>query len=682
MNNDVEADDLESIRLIFFEECGEQLSLLEDELSSLNAETGPGEKINTIFRAVHSIKGGAGAFGMEKLVRFSHLFEAVLEKFRSGECTIDHASVATFLKAADVLADIVGFYRDGRDLTVQDDVVEELDRYLNAPQIVLENTDVVDPLPEDIDGFSFTPVKIDFPEEQKLHLEITPKIGLYKSGDDIRNILSFLEKKGRIEVELYCNNVPALEEFNINDTYSVWNVQINSCEDKNSLEEVFEWSGSNIEVKFIDKKINENKLEKINSNKKEEINNEFLKIENSPKNLRKENPTIRVDTKRVDKLVDLLSELVINQGAIRSQMKANDIRPGSALDIVISELDQLTHELQENVMAMRAHPIKTVFQRMGRIVRETSRISGKDVTLHLEGEDTEVDRSILEKLSDPLTHMVRNAIDHGLESEDIRVAAGKPAEGKVSLRAFHRSGRIIIEVEDDGSGLNCDKIYKKAISKGIINSSYSMEKEEIQNLIFEPGFSTVENVSDLSGRGVGMDVVRKSISEIGGRISILTEENKGTLFSISLPLTLAVVEGLIFRTQEQNFIVPVSGVVEAFLFQESKKIQISEDIWGYPYRDEYIPIMHSKKLTKKEKKDVISNSCLVIENEKKEKLAIIVDDIIDQSRFVVKSIEKNYRKIPGFSSATILGDGGVALIVDVDFLIESVSGKKFVRSAE
>ncbi|GAN88818.1 chemotaxis signal transduction histidine kinase CheA [Gluconobacter frateurii M-2] len=683
MSNYVETDDLESIRLIFFEECGEQLSILEEELSYLDTVTGPGEKINTIFRAVHSIKGGAGAFGMEKLVRFSHLFEAVLEKFRGGECAVDQAAIATFLKAADVLTDIVAFYRDGTDLSVQDDVVEELDRYINVPEALSKSPVSVEELPEDIEGISFTPIKIDLPKKEKFLLEITPRIGLYESGDDIRNILSFLEKKGEMEVEIHCDDLPNIEEFNVNKTYSTWNIVIFSNENKNSLEEIFEWSGDNIKVEFLEEKHIICKLaEKIPNNFDKNKVDEFSGAQKPSRDSRKENPTIRVDTKRVDKLVDLLSELVINQGAIRSQMKVNDIRPGSALDIVISELDQLTHELQENVMAMRAHPIKTVFQRMGRIVRETSRVSGKDVILHLEGEDTEVDRSILEKLSDPLTHMVRNAIDHGLESTHLRVAAGKPAEGQLSLRAFHRSGRIIIEIEDDGAGLNCEKIHQKAISKGIINNSILMEKEEIQNLIFEPGFSTVENVSDLSGRGVGMDVVRKSISEIGGRISILTEEDKGTLFSISLPLTLAVVEGLIFRTQKQNFIVPVSGVVEAFLFQESKKFKISEDVWGYPYRDEYIPIIHSENLTEKNKIETKNNSCLIIENEKKEKIALIVDEIIDQSRFVVKSIEKNYKKISGFSSATILGDGGVALIVDVDFLIESVSGKKNVRAAK
>ena len=356
-------------------------------------------------------------------------------------------------------------------------------------------------------------------------------------------------------------------------------------------------------------------------------------------------------------------------------MKVNDIRPGSPLDIAISDLEQLTHELQENVMAMRAHPIKMVFQRMGRIVRETSRVANKQVALHLEGEDIEVDRSILEKLSDPLTHMVRNAIDHGLESTDIRTISGKSSEGNLFLRAFHRSGRIIIEVEDDGSGLNCDKIYRKAILKGIINSKSIMEKEEIQNLIFSPGFSTVDNVSDLSGRGVGMDVVKKSISDMGGRISIFSKENEGTLFSISLPLTLSVVEGLIFRSHNQIFIIPVSSVVEALLFQKNKIFEISEGVWGFSYRNQYIPIFHSGKIINNNFINENNNSYIIIENEKREKIAIIVDEIIDQSRFVVKSIEKNYKKIEGFSSATILGDGGVALIVDVDFLIETFCSK-------
>ncbi|KXV21616.1 chemotaxis protein CheA [Gluconobacter japonicus] len=668
MSNYVKDDDLENIRQIFFEECAEQLSLLEEELSSLEETAEVSEKINTIFRAVHSIKGGAGAFGMEKLVRFSHLFEAVLEKFRSGECVVNSVSIATFLKAADVLTDIVSFYRDGTDLSVQDNVSEELNGYLEKIEKYNDNS-------EGINSFCFSPIKINLEEENTFYIQIIPEFIFYENGDDIRNILFFLEKKGTIVVEINSLNIPCLDTFETNKTYSIWNVEIKTTYDKSEVEEIFAWSGNSIKVNFLDyEKFLEEKNKDytfFNEGKKEPILGKSLQISH------KENATIRIDTKRVDSLVDLLSEIVINQGAIRAQMKINDIRPGSPLDIAISDLEQLTHELQENVMAMRAHPIKMVFQRMGRIVRETTRVANKQVALHLEGEDTEVDRSILEKLSDPLTHMVRNAIDHGLESTDIRTISGKSSEGNLFLRAFHRSGRIIIEVEDDGSGLNCDKIYRKAISKGIINSKSIMEKEEIQNLIFSPGFSTVESVSDISGRGVGMDVVKKSISDMGGRISISSEKNEGTLFSISLPLTLSVVEGLIFRSQNQNFIVPVSSVVEALLFQKNKIFEISQGIWGYLYRDQYIPIFYSGKVINKDFINGYNNSCIIVENEKREKIALIVDEIIDQSRFVVKSIEKNYKKVSEFSSATILGDGEVALIVDVDFLIEIFSSKNY-----
>lgn len=682
MSKDAEFDDLESIRQIFFEECSEQLGALEEELSSLDATCGPGEKINTIFRAVHSIKGGAGAFGMEKLVRFSHLFETVLEKFRSGECQIDHDAVAIFLKAADSLNDIVAFYQEGRPLTAQDGVEAELQTYLND-YTTPENAPASEEAPmEDIDGVFFAPVKIDFDEneEKTFFLLVKPKFSLYSNGDDIRNIISFLKKKGKITVDVNSGSVPCLNEFDLEKVYSQWIISIKTIEEKKSIEEVFEWSFDDIDVEFVD----EVEKYKLTTSHKEDNYTEKLSIKNpenfsilesTKKSIRKESPTVRVDTGRVDKLVDLISELVINQGAIRSQMQIHNIRAGSALDIVISELDQLTHELQENVMAMRAHAVKTVFRRMGRIVRETGRIARKDVLLTLEGEETEVDRSILEKISDPLTHMVRNAIDHGLESENKRVAAGKSAQGNLFLRAFHRSGRIIIEVEDDGAGLNCEKIYEKACKKGITSRSVVMEKDEIQNLIFSPGFSTVENVSDLSGRGVGMDVVKRSISEIGGRISIFTEEGKGTRFSISLPLTLAVVEGLIFRIQQQKFIVPVSGVVEAFVFQEQKSFRVSANIKGYPYREEYVPLISGNVLIEDYNKREYGNICLIIENEKKEKMALIVDEIIDQSRFVIKSIEKNYKKINGFSSATILGNGGVALIIDVDVLIGNISRK-------
>lgn len=658
-------DGLEEIRQVFFQECEEHLSVLEDELGSIGTSRDKLSKINTIFRSVHSIKGGAAAFGMENLVRLAHLFEEVLEKFRSGLLDIDQGSVEIFLKATDFLSDIVSFYRFGTSLSDSNETYADLNHYLNDGIDPDQNLILNSTVPEEIDEFKFQPVKIDIVDQKEntFFFEINPKYSFYSNGDDTINFLVFLQKKGIIEVELDATEVPSLTSFEEDVCYLKWKIILRTAETRENIEEIFEWSGGDLGCKFIESPFSKDNLElqplPIPTHESSNdglvdpaLVNRVFQYEN------KKHSTIRIDTCRVDKLVDLVSELVINQGAIRTQMQSSNVLPGSSLDIAVSELNQLTQELQENVMAMRAHPIKAIFQRMNRIVREAARLSGKHVVFHIEGEEAEIDRSILEKLSEPLMHLIRNAIDHGLEEPNIRKNSNKNNEGNLYLRAFIRSGRFIIEVEDDGSGLNCSKIYKKAISKKIIMPGIQLEKEEIQNLIFSPGFSTLDVVSELSGRGVGMDVVKKTVSEIGGNISVFSEEGKGTKFSISLPMTLSIIDGLIFKSGNQKFIVPTNYVVEAFLLEEKKILKISENELKYLYRNELIPI------NIKEKKYL--SICLVLQNEKKSNYAIVVDELIDQSKFVIKSIEKNYKKLSGFLSSTILGDGSVALIIDVD----------------
>ncbi|MBM3097991.1 chemotaxis protein CheA [Gluconobacter cerinus] len=663
-------DSLGEIRQIFFQECEENLSVLEEELGSIESSQDKFSKINAIFRAVHSIKGGAGAFGMEKLVRISHLFEEVLDKFRSGFRNIDQDAVVIFLKTTDCLAEIISFYRSGSELIETNDICDDLCRYLNDTGVSDRDSKFISNLTKEIDEFEFHPVKIDLglPQENTFYIEISPTLSFYSHGDDVPNLFIFLQKKGVLTVELDAAKIPSLTSFATDVCYLKWTIILRTSEARENIEEIFEWSGGDLSYEFIESPSATDSLElKFLPITKHENSNDGLvgpmAVNRDHQYNNKEYSTVRIDTSRVDKLVDLVSELIINQGAIRSQMKLSNVLSGSSLDIAISELNQLTQELQENVMAMRAHPIKAVFQRMNRIVREAARLSGKNVVFHTEGEEVEIDRSIMEKLSEPLMHLIRNAIDHGIEEPNVRDDNGKSKEGNLYLRAFIRSGRFVIEVEDDGGGLNSDKIYEKALSRGIIVPGSHLEKEEIQSLIFSPGFSTLDVVSDLSGRGVGMDVVKKNIFEMGGKISVSSEEKKGTKFLISLPMTLSVLEGLIFKIEEQKFIAPINNVIEAFLLNEKKIFRISEFDMKYLYRNELIPISFKKKND--------SSICLILENDQKIKHAIIVDELIDQSRFVIKSIESNYKKIPGFSSSSILGDGSVALIIDVDCYIDN-----------
>ncbi|MEN3166898.1 chemotaxis protein CheA [Gluconobacter sp. OJB] len=667
-------DDMDAIRQIFFDECDEQLALLEEELTILGEESEDGEKINTIFRCVHSIKGGAAAFGMEELVKFSHLFESVLDLFRSGALPVTTESIATFLKCKDALFDIVAaFKNEGAACEVAPETVVELERYLHSgkgePEPLIENIEM-----DDIFGMAFAPVKIEIeaPIDQQFSISLRVTTEFYERGDDVRNILLALKELGTLQVEVDTDVVPLIGDVSPERSYLTWKLVLKTQKSRGDVEEIFEWSGEDLQATVT--LVAEN-IEDVPASLPVVVE-EKTDIQIKKSSERKDSATVRVDIQRIDKLVDLIGELVINQGAIQSQMRRNKVHGDSVLGNVVTAQEQLIHELQENVITMRAYPIKTVFQKLGRVVRETARLTGKQVRLVLEGEDTEVDRSILEKLSDPLTHMVRNAIDHGIESPQIRSHAGKEPEGLLRLRAFQRSGRIIVEIQDDGAGLDPDRIYEKAVEKKIIERGQKLDREEIYSLIFEPGFSTVAEVTDVSGRGVGMDVVKQSLQQINGRIFINSAKGKGTTFSISLPFTLSVIEGIIFKAEGQDFIIPVNNVLETIIFDAKKAFHVGEGKYGYPYRDGYLSVIYASDIIGKSSGGINQKICFVIENENEEKLAFIVDKIIDHSRFVVKNLEDNYRKIACFSTATILGDGNVAFILDVEFLFGEVLKKR------
>lgn len=339
----------------------------------------------------------------------------------------------------------------------------------------------------------------------------------------------------------------------------------------------------------------------------------------------------------------------------------------------ITSMQALTRDIQDAVMAVRAQPVRSVFQRMQRVVREACSMTDKDITLTLEGEDTEVDRTLVEKLTDPLTHMLRNAVDHGIESAEDRLAAGKSATGHILLSAGHRSGRILITIKDDGGGINRERVLATAIKRGIVAPDAALTDDEINNLIFAPGFSTAATVSDLSGRGVGMDVVKQAILGLGGRITINSVEGEGTTFCLSLPLTLAVLDGMLIVAAGSTMVIPISSVVETMMINP-------QDIYALPDGSRMVSIRgNCMPLIPLGAELGLSDSpvtpaeavILIVENESGARVALVVDKICDQAQVVIKSIEKNYRQIPGVSAATILGDGSVSLILDVPALIAS-----------
>jgi two-component system chemotaxis sensor kinase CheA len=387
--------------------------------------------------------------------------------------------------------------------------------------------------------------------------------------------------------------------------------------------------------------------------------------------------TIRVDLDRVDRLINLVGELVINQAMLSQSVIENDTTGTSAVNMGLEELQQLTREIQDSVMAIRAQPVKPVFQRMSRIVREVADMIGKQIRLITEGENTEVDKTVIDKLAEPLTHMIRNAVDHGIETPEKREAAGKNPEGTVKLSAKHRSGRILIELQDDGAGINRERVRQKAIDNDLIAADANLSDEEIDNLIFMPGFSTADKISDISGRGVGMDVVKRSIQALGGRISITSRPGLGSTFTMSLPLTLAVLDGMVVTVAGQTLVVPLTAIVETLQPEAQSIHSFGANQRLISIRNSFCPLVDVGRILnfRATQANPVEGVALLVESEGGGQRALMVDAIQGQRQVVIKSLEANYTHVPGIAAATILGDGRVALILDVDAVVGASRGQ-------
>jgi two-component system chemotaxis sensor kinase CheA len=394
--------------------------------------------------------------------------------------------------------------------------------------------------------------------------------------------------------------------------------------------------------------------------------------------------TVRVDLDRIERLVNLVGELVINQAMLSQSVAEAGVATDGKIASGLDEFLQLTRDIQDGVMMIRAQPVKSLFQRLSRIVRESSDAAGKSVRLVTEGESTEIDKTMIERLSDPLTHMIRNAVDHGLEVPEKRVALGKPAEGTVTVTAGHRSGRVVIEVRDDGAGINRPKVQAIAEERGLIPHGLTLSDAEIDSLLFLPGFSTASQISKLSGRGVGMDVVKNAIATLGGRIAINSEPGRGTTFSISLPLTLAVLDGMVIETAGETLVVPLNAIVETLTLRNEDVTRVGPSATVVRVRESFVPLLDlAWLLGYGPARPVYSDTiALLISNDDGTRAALVVDRIVDQRQVVIKGLEDSYGRVPGVAAATILGDGRIALILDPSDLMARPQGRPSLRYAE
>ncbi|WP_421692812.1 chemotaxis protein CheA [Aestuariivirga sp.] len=690
-------DPMAEIRLTFFQECDEQLTALENGLLAMQEGDTDPETVNAVFRAVHSIKGGAGAFKLDALVSFAHVFETALDKVRGNVYVPDSEAMKLFLRAADALADLVSASRDNaiKDRAPYDALAAEFDALIGT---AAQEDD-------DLGGLDFQPIITSFdaapaapqPALNRFTIRFRPLRELFSKANDPLALFRELARLGTLTCQCDIKNLPFLDTIDPEDSYLSWHLTLETESALAAVKEIFDFVEGDCDL-AIEAQADpapaaadappEMDITAILKKVREEAPAIVAAAAATPKPVAapvdageaassKANgktavlPTIRVDLERVDRLINLVGELVINQAMLTQRVLHSSHVRDREVTSSLEELERLTREIQESVMAIRAQPVRPLFQRMSRIVREVADATGKDVRLRTDGEATEVDKTVVELLADPLTHMIRNAVDHGLESPEKRIAAGKPPEGTVRLAAAHRSGRVIIEVSDDGQGINRPKVLQKAIANGLVAADALLSDSEIDGLLFLPGFSTAQSVSNISGRGVGMDVVKRSIQALGGRISITSLPGQGSTFTLSLPLTLAVLDGIVVSVDEQTFVIPLTAIVETVKHESSRIHHVGDYSFVLRVRDVLVPLIDvgAELGVRPPTTQVRPGVAILIETANGSRSALLVDNIQDQRQVVIKSLETNYKRVDGIAAATILGDGRVAMILDVDALV-------------
>ncbi|NJC39819.1 two-component system chemotaxis sensor kinase CheA [Brevundimonas alba] len=701
------ADPFEAIKVTFFQECDELLGDLETGLLAIEAGSADDETINAVFRAVHSVKGGAGAFGLEDLVRFAHVFETLLDELRAGRKPCDPPTVKALLRASDVLADHVSAAR-GQAAPVDEArsaaLVAELEALTHGGAAPAAIADVL-ALPE-ADEFGFRPVAFDFstlaaPEPAAAsgwRVTFRPHARMYAKANETALLLRELSRLGPVEVALDASALPDLAELVAEEAYLTWTLDLAAVVDEASVREAFDFVEADCDLTVEALSDAPAATDAPDSAPDLDIaallaraTAEAPVIESAPPVVEvapvvpvaaptaaatpapaaQAAVTIRVDLDRVDRLINVVGELVIQQAMLAQRVIESGLARSSGISVGLEDLELLTREIQDSVMAIRAQPVKSVFQRMPRLVREVGEMTGKRVRLLTEGEATEVDKTVVERLAEPITHMIRNAIDHGLEMPEDRLAAGKSGEGTVRLAALHRSGRIVIEISDDGRGINRERVRGIAVSRGLIVEDAVLTDDEIDNLIFLPGFSTADAISDISGRGVGMDVVRKSIQALGGRISIASVPGKGSTFTLSLPLTLAVLDGMVVSAADQTLVAPLTAIVESLTPRPGDVHYVGGHDAVILFREQFTPLIDVGMVMGFRDAALTPSDgvAVIVETESGARAALLFDAIQGQRQVVIKSLETNYRQVEGVAAATILGDGRVALILDVDAIV-------------
>jgi len=662
----------------FFEESFEGLDIMENELLNLDVGNADNESINTIFRSAHSIKGGSGTFGFTAIAEFTHVAETLLDEMRDGVRQVTQESVDLLLKSVDVMRDMLTVYKDGGDMDADNiaTVQKELEDMLgaeNAPQEITNSDSATDDTA--LTGW---------------HISFHPHVEMLRTGNDPVRMIKALGELGDISIVADITALPAFADLNPEDSFLSWEITLTGDINKDDVVEVFDWVEDECDLDIHPLAADSG----TTIVETQQTTNNALPATPSvgaPAQVTKQAPTkkgggeaasIRVGIDKVDEIINLVGELVITQsmlGQIGGEIGSDESHNSSRMEKLLEGLAQLernTREIQESVMRIRMLPISFVFSRVPRLVHDLSSKLDKKVELVTIGEGTELDKTVMEKIGDPMVHLVRNALDHGIETPAERLAAGKSETGTLTLNAYHKGGSIIIELSDDGAGINKAGVLNKARTNGLVGENETLSDDAINDLIFHPGLSTAETLSDVSGRGVGMDVVRKNIKSLGGSVRVDSTEGKGATFTIQLPLTLAILDGQLVKVANETFIVPLVSIIESIQVKSENLNRIAGKADLYKLRDEYIPVIRADHIfgMNKSHSELNDRLMVVVEGDGK-KAGVIVDDLLAQQQVVIKSLETNYQRVDGLSGATILGDGTVALILDIPGIIDMYKEK-------
>ena len=683
--------DLTQFYQIFFEEAGENLDSMEQMLLNLNLETADDESLNGIFRCAHSVKGGAATFGFSDVAELTHQMESLLDRLRRHELQPNAAMVDVLLESADASRSLLARHQAGGEGEVlpTSDLVRRISE-LAAGGAVVAQTVRVAPVapPKPVDNPSPVKSTSDGNSGRTLEIRVGP-LEHPEQADAIRELFRDIPGLGEITV------MPS----DRNDV-RVFSVVTNSSDD--DLLDLFAFHVSREFIAIKPVQIEQTPVEEVSppvvvarAPTEESLGFGFFDgspgapvanavatggtdAKAAPKVPAKavgataaqpEAATIRVAISKVDQLINLVGELVITQAMLAQNSRALDPAIYQQLLTGLADLDRNTRDLQESVMSIRMIPMSIVFSRFPRMLRDLASKLGKKVDFVTQGEATELDKGLVEKITDPLTHLVRNSCDHGVEMPADRLAAGKSETGVITLSASHQGGSIVIDVRDDGRGMSREKILTKARERGL-DVSDQMSDSEVWQLIFAPGFSTADVVTDVSGRGVGMDVVKRNITALNGTVEVDSSEGYGMKVSVRLPLTLAIMDGMSVGVGNEVYILPLSSVIESFQVKSDAVSTIGQGSQLIKVRDEFMPVIELEKVFQIPRfdSDKTSDIMVVVEAEGS-RVALLVDELLGQQQVVVKNLESNYKKIPNVSGATILGDGKVALILDTGALV-------------